>query len=222
MPVLSPLRPAALLCAAAAFAAVPVAAQAPAPEAPVPGVSMGSIDAPVVIYEFADFQCTGCRNFALTVAPQMKERLVETGLVRFVYLDFPLERHAHAFRAARAARCAEDQGRYWEYSGALYARYSALFGIDDADGVLREAAAEAALEPDAFEACLASDRHAETVARSMALAHRMDVRGTPTLFVNGRKVAPVSYLSIEALEETVREEAARVRGEADACCSVDP
>ena len=72
---------------------------------------LGDPSTPVKIVEFGDFQCPGCRSFAMQIKPVLKERFVDTGKAHFVYYDFPLmEIHPHAFLAARAARCAADQG----------------------------------------------------------------------------------------------------------------
>ncbi|NIQ55049.1 MAG: thioredoxin domain-containing protein, partial [Gammaproteobacteria bacterium] len=66
------------------------------------------------VVEFADYQCGGCRQFALGVKPVIDE-FVERGEAQFIYYDFPLVSiHAHAFLAARAGRCAQDQDRFWD------------------------------------------------------------------------------------------------------------
>ena len=80
------------------------------------GVEKGDPDAPISIIEFADFQCPGCGGFATQVKPLLEAEFVDTGKAKFIYYDFPVVSiHGHAFLAARAARCAEDQEKFWPY-----------------------------------------------------------------------------------------------------------
>jgi protein-disulfide isomerase len=172
----------------------------------VEGIAMGREDAPVVIYEFGDFQCPACGQYATFVTPLIKEQLVEPGLVRFVYYDFPLTSiHPNAFLAARAARCAEEQERFWGYHDILYARQPTWSVMEDPTDYFVELAGEAGLEVDPFEACLRSDRYAEEVTRSLRLGESLGVRGTPTIFVNGKRLPQPPTFS--ELEQIVREEA---------------
>jgi protein-disulfide isomerase len=181
------------------------------------GVAMGTEDAPVVIFEFADFQCPACARFATFVAPLVKERLVGQGLVRYVYYDFPLAQHPHAFLASRAARCADDQGRFWEYHDVLYGRQNRWARARDAASEFIDYAAEVGLDRSTFASCLRSDRHAEEVSRNQRLGMQLGVEGTPTLFVNGRRLpAPPDYRQLEALvmQEVEGEAADRTGDEA--------
>lgn len=166
----------------------------------VQGISIGREDAPVTIYEFADFQCPGCGQFAAFVAPLIKERLVEPGLVRYVYYDFPLAMHPHAFLAARAGRCANELGRFWEYHDLVYARQASWSGLRDATDYFVELAGEAGLDQGEFESCLRSDRYAEEVTRSLRLGESLRVQGTPTLFVNMKQLQGIpSFAELEAI-----------------------
>lgn len=178
----------------------------PAELARVPGISVGREDAPVVMYEFADFQCPGCGQFAMFMAPLIKERLVDTGLVRYVYYDFPLTgMHPHAFLASRAARCANEQGRFWEYHDLLYGRQPSWSGLRDPSDFFVQLAAETGLNQREFEPCLRSDRYADDVTRSMQLGESLAVSGTPTLFINGKRLPGIP--TFRELEEIVRDEA---------------
>ena len=85
------------------------------------GVVSGDPNAPLTILEFADFQCPSCQAFWAQTKPILNLAYIETGQVKFVFHDFPLhEGHIHAYLAARAARCAEDQGQFWEYHDRLF------------------------------------------------------------------------------------------------------
>ncbi len=173
----------------------------PAELARVQGIAIGQEDAPVVIYEFADFQCPGCASFASFVAPLIKERLVDRGLVRYVYYDFPLiSIHQHAFLASRAARCANEQARFWDYHDVLYARQSRWAAMRDATSYFVEIAAELGLNRSQFDSCLRSDQYAEEVTRNLRLGESLGVNETPTLFVNGRRLGAIpSFADLEAM-----------------------
>jgi len=163
------------------------------------GISMGREDAPVLLYEFADYQCPACAQFSTFAHPLIKERLVDRGIVRLVRYDFPLVmNHRHAFLASRAARCAEEQGRYWEYHDILYGRQPTWAVQRDPSGVFVEYAELAGIDARPFQQCLRSDRHAEEVTRNMRLGEILGVSGTPTLMINGERVRLMDYNDLEA------------------------
>jgi len=178
---------------------VPVAID-PGQLARTQGIAAGPEDAPVVIFEFADFQCPGCMQFATFVAPLVKERYVDRGLVRYVYYDFPLPSFPHSFLAARAARCADDQGGFWPYHDLLFARQQRWSSVANPTSLLLDYAGELNLDRGAFEGCLRSDRHAAEVSQSAEFGRSLGVQGTPTLFVNGRRLPNVpSFSQLEAI-----------------------
>jgi protein-disulfide isomerase len=178
----------------------------PAELSRVQGMSMGRADAPVVIYEFADFQCPGCGQFASFTAPLIKERLVDTGLVRYVYYDYPLPAiHPNAFLASRAGRCANEQERFWDYHDVLYARQPSWSAMGDPTDFFVEMAGELGLDEAAFEDCLRSDRYQEEVSRSLQLGQMMGVGGTPTLFVNMKRIEQQTIPTYADVEGYVRE-----------------
>lgn len=190
----------------------------PAELARVQGISIGRADAPVVLYEFADFQCPGCGDFATFTAPLIKERLVDTGQVRFVYYDYPLPQHPHAFLAARAARCANEQERFWDYHDLLYARQATWSGMRDATDFFIDLGGDLNLDESSFEACVRSDRFQEEVSRSLQLGQMLGVQSTPSLFVNMKRLDLRQIPSFSQLEEIVRAE----MGSAPAVDSVAP
>jgi protein-disulfide isomerase len=144
--------------------------------------ALGSPSAPVTLVEFSDFQCPFCQRVAPTLK-QVHERYGDR--VRVVWKDFPLTQiHPLAFRAAEAAHCAGDAGKYWEYHDRLFANQQAL-GIED----LTRYAGEVGLDAAAFEACLTASTHAERVRDGIAQGTRLGVNSTPTVYINGRLVA---------------------------------
>jgi protein-disulfide isomerase len=141
----------------------------------------GPTDAAVTMVEFTDYQCSYCHRAQDVVDRILREY---SGRIRFVHLDFPLENHAEAIPAARAARCAGEQGRFWEYHRGLMKERGAL---DDADLGARALALE--LDPKEFASCLASDRHDEKILAELELGAGIGVTGTPAYFINGRMVS---------------------------------
>jgi protein-disulfide isomerase len=147
----------------------------------------------VTIVEFTDYQCPYCHR-AQGVMDQVLARYA--GKVRLVHLEFPLDGHPGAVPAARAARCAGEQGKFWEYHRSLMTAPGAL---DDAD--LKGRAASLQLSASAFASCLASDRHDDAIQASLAQGEGLGVTGTPAYFVNGRMLSGARPL--EAFTEVI-------------------
>jgi protein-disulfide isomerase len=154
----------------------PAAAQAEDPE----GRTLGRPDAPVSIIEFTDIQCPYCARFATQTWPQLKERYVDTGKVRFASRDLPLPMHAHAMPAAIAARCAGRQGRFWDYREALFRDQGQL-----AQSPYDALAGRMGLDVAKFTECRADPAVAASVRQDAELAQRNGIAGTPS-FVVGR------------------------------------
>lgn len=157
----------------------------------VPGISQGSPDAPVVIMEFADFQCPACGQFARFSKPLIADQ-IESGNVRFVWYDFPLVQiHRNAMLAARAGRCANEQGRFWPYHDILFGNQSQWSESMGAVDLFIGYAEQAGLDRQRFAECLRSDRFQQEVSESYQLGEAMGVTGTPTVIVNGKRIEQV-------------------------------
>jgi protein-disulfide isomerase len=165
------------------------------------GLSIGNPDAPVTMIVFSDYQCPGCREFASRIKPRLEANEVKSGKLRMIYYDLPLSSiHQHSFLAARAARCAGDQGKYWEYSELVFGRQSDWSVQRSAPlGKFKEYATTVGLDQAAFESCLQSDRFADTVSANVRLAQQLGVNSTPTVIINNRRVDPFRYEDISAL-----------------------
>jgi len=169
------------------------------------GVVMGNPDAEITIIEFADFQCPACQAFARQVKPLVVAEFVTPGTAKFMFYDFPLVAiHPNAFLAARAAHCAEDQGRFWEFHDVLFANQSQWAGQQNTAGILENYAADLGLDEDGFEGCLRSDRHAALVTANMELANQMGAPGTPTIMVTrGRGIGQRVDSSVEGIRQAI-------------------
>lgn len=165
----------------------PQAVLTPASVAPVDDVmSLGDPGAPVTIAEFSDYQCPFCASYFRETWPQLKAAFVDTGRVRYVFKDFPLTNiHPQAPKAHEAARCAGEQGAYWDMHARLFSGQAQWGRALDHVAVLKDSAAELGLEMSDFETCLVSGRWASAVNADIAEGVGLGVRGTPTFFING-------------------------------------
>ncbi len=140
--------------------------------------STGPSNAPVTIVEFSDYQCPFCGRAESSVQEILKKY---GDKVRLVYMDFPLPMHPYALKAAQAARCAGDQGKYWPFHDALFADQSKL----DPKG-LDATAARLKLDTKKFDQCTAGDLHLDQIKKSQQEGSDIGVDGTPTFVINGR------------------------------------
>jgi len=152
------------------------------------GIQRGNPDAEVVVREFADYQCPACRSFA-PVVKQIIEEYVESGQVRFVFFDFPLDMHEHAVPAAEAARCAGLQDAYWPMHDALFEHQPEWSEADDPVERFGDYADQIGLDGDALERCVNDNDTREAVMQSRSLAGQLRVRSTPTLLINNSAVS---------------------------------
>lgn len=141
--------------------------------------TIGMKDSVVTIVEFADFQCPYCRESQGVLKQVLKAYPND---VRLVFKHLPLDTSSKAFTAARAAFCAEREGRFWEFHDALFA----LRKLDAED--LRAAAVSSQLDVTKFNACLNSDDSREAVVKHKQAAARWGIDSTPTFFINGKMI----------------------------------
>jgi protein-disulfide isomerase len=136
----------------------------------------GSPDAQVTLVEFADYECPYCQK----VNPQIQQMKKEYGdKLAVVYKDFPLPMHHTSEKAAEAARCAGEQGKFWQYHDVLF--YSKQLDVD----ALKEHARVISLDVDRFDTCLDSGSQAAAVKKDLEEAKSLGLTGTPSFFVNG-------------------------------------
>lgn len=157
--------------------------------------SFGPKDAKVTIVEFSDFQCPYCTR-AAEATTELKKKYGDK--VRFVFRQFPLSFHPQAQKAAEASLAAHAQGKFWAYHDILFANQSALSEED-----LKKHASKAGLNAGVLEKAVKADTYKEAVARDVALGTEVGVNGTPTMFLNGKRVQnPTSF---EAIEPMIKE-----------------
>jgi protein-disulfide isomerase len=159
------------------------------------GPSRGSEGAPITIVEFSDFQCPYCKQATQVVEQVLKEYKSE---VKIIFKHMPLPNHPLAFKAAEAAVCAAEQGRFWPY-------HDRLFGSTDlsAEG-LKKTAVELGLDAGRFNACVGSEAARAVVLSNLQEARRLGIQGTPTFIVNGRVLR--GLVSVETFKKVIDQE----------------
>ncbi|UVC10158.1 DsbA family protein [Rhizobium sp. TH2] len=188
--------------AAAAFASVPMATafaqEAPAPEGsvdvatlmapgPLPDVSIGKADAPVTIVEYMSMTCPHCAAFHNETFDAIKEKYVDTGKVRFVLREFPLD--ARGMAAIMLARCAPE-GQYFPMVSALFKSQGTWAVAPDGRAALLQMSKLAGFTQESFEACLTNQKLLDDVTKVREQGSKeFGVDSTPTFFINGQRYA---------------------------------
>jgi protein-disulfide isomerase len=143
------------------------------------GVPMlGSKGAPLTIVEYTDYQCPFCLRFHLSAYPDIKKNYIDTGKVRFFSKDLPLDFHPNAMRAAQSARCAGEQGKFWELRETMSANPDKLDM-----GHIMGFATDLKLDTQKFQDCVNSEKYKTSVQADVAEAMRVGANGTPAFVV---------------------------------------
>jgi protein-disulfide isomerase len=153
----------------------------------VSGHALGDPSAPVEVVEFADFACSACAEFAVETWPRVRRELVDSGRVYWRVVPFSLG-FRHGERAARAAECAADQGRFWEMHDRLFAEQERWMRPRRPENTFQEMARSLGLEAADFRNCLDQNHSRNRVEAAGDVARESAVRGTPTFMVNGEPV----------------------------------
>lgn len=164
--------------------------------------SIGAANARVTIVEFTDYECPSCGRTAPVLEEVVKEY---ADRVKLVVRDFPLDMHAHAFKAALAAEAAREQGKYWEYASLLFRNQKAL-EVEN----LKDYATRVGLDRARFDQALDSEEYAENVKRDLRDGGLVGVDSTPTVFINGRRIRDKTPEGLKAaIEAALKQSPAR-------------
>jgi protein-disulfide isomerase len=156
---------------------------------------IGPKNAPVVLVEFADYQCPYCQK----VHPELEKLQKEFGdKLAIAFKDFPLPAHPYAEKAAEAARCAGEQGKFWEFHNKLFEDKK----LEPADLKLEAGALQ--LNTSKFDACLDSGAEAAVVQKDAGEGKRLGIAGTPSFFANGHFFS--GAMSYDALRDMVAQQ----------------
>jgi len=158
-----------------------------------PRPTLGNPNAKITIEEFSDLQCPACG----LVGPQVEEFVrANPDNVRLEFHHFPLPMHEFAFRAAEAAECANNQGKFWEYAKTIFENQKSL-----SEDFLKKVAEQLKLDLTAFNACLDKDQTKDIVRADLKEGTNRNVSFTPSLYVNGKLV---EWTSKEAFEGYIK------------------
>ncbi len=174
--------PAIIASATAAHAASRTRTLIPRDVAEASRPALGPEDAPVVIVEFADFQCTYCARFYDQTLYQLLEKYPHE--IRFVHRDYPIF-GADSFRAAEAAQCANEQGKFWEMHDRLFDHTVDQETTTFSHDVLVDYARQLGLNTASFDDCLSSERYLASIQSDYNTALSLGMHGTPTFVING-------------------------------------
>ena len=173
--------------AAIAVLAVNLASPSALEGANTPRPVLGETAAPVAIHEYGDFQCPSCGAFARSIEPQVRAAYIRTGKARLVWHDFAWI-GAESRDAANAARCAGDQGKFWEYHDLLYANQSGENAGAFSKDRLKGFGAALGLEPTTFHACVDAGTYAAAVQADFSDVRQKGFNGTPTFVIGDQRI----------------------------------
>lgn len=143
---------------------------------------LGSLDAPITIIEFGDYQCPQCNKWYHNVKPDIEEKYIQTGKANLIFVDLAFFGPDSA-KAAQATYCADEQGRYWEYHNMLYSNQK---GINDGWANienLKKFASGLNLDIESFNNCLDSGKYQKRVDNNVEVAKKNGASGTPTFII---------------------------------------
>ena len=173
--------------------------------------AVGALDAPVVLSEFSDFECPFCTRFAVETAPKLKEKFVDTGLLRIEWNDLPVN-GPHAETGAQAGRAAGKQGKFYEFHDALYNNtYNNQSGGHpsyDVDDYVRFAEEAGIEDVEQFRSEIENEQYRDVVRQALQYASSIGMRGTPAFIVGDRFIAGAQ--PYEAFEDEIYRQLAKV------------
>ena len=164
----------------------------------------GNPNAPVTIVEFSDFQCPFCARFFTQTLPQIQQDYIDSGKVKLVFRDFPLDSiHPNAIGASIAAHCANEQAKFWDYHNKLFEGQTqwASLSASDAANTFIQYAAELGLNSDTFNSCLNSTKSLDEISNDYKDGIKYGVTGTPAFFIGNDKDGYVTLIGAKPYSE---------------------
>ena len=160
---------------------------------------MGEESAAVTLIEFSDYQCPYCSKFYNEGEASFISSYVDTGKANFIFMDFPLSFHPNALPAAVTARCAAEQGMFWEMHHKLFDTQSEWSGLADVEETFKGYADDLELDNESFSTCYASEDAIAAIADDFDAGRTIGVQGTPSNFL----IVPKENMSEETARATV-------------------
>ncbi len=165
----------------------------------LPDIALGKADAPVTIIEYSSLSCPHCAHFHKEVLPELKSEYIDTGKVRYVEREFPLNNSA--FAGSVLARCL-DPTRFYAFNDLLFSRQDEWAFKEDAIVPLRQFAKQAGMTDAEFDKCIDDEALQKKIIAVRNKGEKEGVRGTPTFFINGKiyNGAPTLQAIAEAMK----------------------
>ncbi len=159
------------------------------------GYLRGNANAPVSIVEFGDFECPTCEHFATITEPDVRAKLVDTGLASFRFYDFPIPGHLNTMSASLAAACADHQGKFWEMHDALYQGQAEwnMQATTNPKKVIAGYVKRLGLDEKAWNDCFDSQKDVARIEAHKAAGMKIGVNGTPTMVIEGKMYAQPTW-----------------------------
>jgi protein-disulfide isomerase len=155
------------------------------------GYQIGNADAPLQVTEFGDFECPACGRFAELTEPDIRKNYVNTGKVLWRFIDFPLQMHRNTWQASRAAACADEQGKFWEFHDALYSTQDQWNGeaTGNPDKFMKQLGGKLGLDGSKFNSCVDDKKTQAKIQAHYQLAMQRQVSQTPTFLIGDQQIA---------------------------------
>ncbi|HWH51127.1 MAG TPA: DsbA family protein [Gemmatimonadaceae bacterium] len=154
------------------------------------GYVLGSATAPIEVTEFGDFECPACGSFANLTEPDIRKNYVNTGKVRWRFIDFPLNVHRNTWQASRAAACADEQGRFWDFHDLLYQTQDQWSSetTDNPDKVMKQLGRQLGLKTGQFDQCVDTKKYQAKIQAHLKLAELRKIMQTPTFILGTEQI----------------------------------
>jgi protein-disulfide isomerase len=169
------------------------------------GYVIGSATAPVEVIEFGDFECPSCARFATLTEPDVRSRLIDKGIIRLRYIDFPLSMHRNTWPASRAAACADEQGKFWPMHDVLFQTQDQWNGeaTDNPNPFFKKLAAQIGLNQQQFDQCVDTKKTQAKVQAHEQLAIDQHIQATPSFIIGGKIIeGPQPYDVFKSLVDS--------------------
>ena len=178
----------------------------------------GNLNAPITIVEFSDFQCPFCAKFHSTTLPQLQANYIDSGKVKFVYRDFPIQSiHPNAVPAALASECADEQGMFWEYHDLVFENQKKWQGLSGSAMIdtFEQYALELGLNTSDFNTCFESGKYVDEVTKDLQDGASYGITGTPGFFIGNDELGYVKIIGAQpypVFERLIEDQIARLDG----------
>jgi protein-disulfide isomerase len=197
---------AALLCEANPAAAQKSAGEIAKEPVSLPDMALGAKNAPVTIIDYSSMTCTHCAQFEQSVLPQIKSKYIDTGYVRFVFREFPLDVQAAAASVLSRCIASDDAGRYFGSIDTIFRQQDQL--VNDPIPTLKRVGSQFGMSDQQVETCLKDQSILDQISADQKIASEMvKINSTPTFIINGRTYK--GYMPFEQVESIIRSQLGR-------------